>query len=90
MSYVERDDQNNIVALYFRPQRGKALRFLPDDDADVIAFINRTSPSPAPEPIDVDAELASDKVLGALATALSIRFSITKAAMIDEIKLHLS
>jgi hypothetical protein len=46
MPYVSRDDSGNINGLYANPQPGYAEEFLPDDDPEVVAFIN------PPRPID--------------------------------------
>jgi len=40
MPYVQRDAQNQITGAYANRQEGYAEDFLPDDDAEVIAFLN--------------------------------------------------
>jgi hypothetical protein len=45
MPYVSRNDQAGINGVYANLQPGYAEEFLPDDDPEVVAFLN---PAPAP------------------------------------------
>ena len=39
MPYVQRDDEGNITGCFANPQPGFAEEYLPDDDAEVVDFL---------------------------------------------------
>jgi hypothetical protein len=52
MPYVSRDGSDSINGLYANLQPGFAEEYLPDDDPDVVAFLESMAlqpPGPAPE-----------------------------------------
>jgi len=53
MPYVSRGDSGNINGLFANPQPGYAEEFLPDDDPEVVAFLN------PPPPIDPELDSVS-------------------------------
>lgn len=61
MPYVSRNDAGNINGLFANLQPGYAEEFLPDDDPEVVAFLN--------PPLPIDPELDS---IGAGKTAAQI------------------
>jgi len=48
MPYVQRDE-GIIIGVYASQQQGYAEEFLPDDDAEVVAFLN-----PEPQPVETE------------------------------------
>lgn len=44
MPYVSRDDSGKINGLYANPQPGFGEEYLPDDDPQVVAFLNPPLP----------------------------------------------
>lgn len=53
MPYVSRDDSSNINGIYANLQPGYAEEYLPEDDPEVLAFIESVKPKPAgPTPTD--------------------------------------
>jgi hypothetical protein len=53
MPYVSRDDSASINGLYANPQPGYAEEYLPDDDPEVVAFLEKQNEPPPPAPEDV-------------------------------------
>jgi hypothetical protein len=48
MPYVQRDDEGNITGIFANPQPGFAEEYLPDDDPEVVAFLENQENPPAP------------------------------------------
>jgi hypothetical protein len=50
MPYVSRNDSNAINGMYANLQPGYAEEFLPDDDPEVVAFLDQPPPQPPRDP----------------------------------------
>ncbi len=66
MPYVQRDGGNNITGAFHVKQPGKAEELLPENDAEVVAFRNRT-PSKADASLSTE-ELADHLVIKGIIT----------------------
>lgn len=55
--FVERDKGGVVVGLYGARQEGYAEEELPDDHAEVVAYLHAHDPNNAPTPRDLAAEL---------------------------------
>ncbi len=63
MPYVERDGEGKVKGLYARPQEGIPKEYLPQDDAEVVAYRN-------PPPTTMETKRAED--VAALGTRVAL------------------
>ena len=74
MPYVQRDDDGNINGIYANLQPGYAEEYLPDNNPEVLAFMEAQN---APPPVAADANARIDAgIMAALTTAEDIRDSV--------------
>ncbi len=83
MRYIQRDNNNNIMGVYRRLQKGYAEELLPDSDAEVVAFLTRSFSSDKDR---AESVIKSQKHLLGLIKVLADKFNIPAQQLITEIK----
>ena len=87
MPYIERDkDTNKVKGVYRQLQKGYAEEFLPDDNAEVLAYLN---PVPLSDADSAEGEIKRQKPLLGLVRVLAKRFNLTEQQVINQIKAEL-
>lgn len=83
MPYVQRD-RGAITGIFARPQPGFAEEFLAPDDADVVAFRNRTPSAPTAD--QVESRILDNPLLAAIVRRTATIEGKTVRAVLDEIR----
>jgi hypothetical protein len=67
MPYVQRDGSGTINGLFANPQPSFAEEYLPDDNPEVVAFLNQTPVMPPDANARIDAGIAAAVLTAAVA-----------------------
>lgn len=86
MPYIERDINGKIKSVFNRLQQGYAGEYLPDDNAEVLVYLN---PVPLSDADEAENEIKGRKALLGIIRILADRFDVTEQQVIGQIRAKL-
>lgn len=86
MPYIQRNKDGKIKGVFARLQQGYAEEFLPDDDAEVLAYQN---PIPLSDADQAEQEIKGNKTLLGIIGVLADKDGVSDQQIIDQIKAKL-